>query len=216
MKSMFSRLFCSVMFIAAVLGNVVMAKNDNIDDTVYSFLNHFAKCEVYSDECLAGLNEERGEDIMNNVLGEYDAMYHGRPKHQHWFYTVAKFMQEVKIKNHAYNKKMNASDPKSKIDRYNEFRMYADGSAYNSDLCTNLILGYMNQRTPIMEYLSGDYIPKAKAHEIMLNTFGLSRVCDYNYGADGNIYFDIKWDSKEFKRMVDYTIELIDNMEGWE
>lgn len=208
MKSMFSRLFCSVMFIAAVLGNVVVAKNKNIDDDLAQLLVEYFSCDTYDNECLMDIYNNLDNNTVPNIIQMYEISYKRQPETSKWFYTVAKFVQEKRSENQQYNEK-----PESPLDEYSEFRMYAEGPSFTDKFCSNLMVNYLGNNAPVLEYTFSDYVSKAKAREIMQKSFGLNRACDLSYGIDNDIYFDVRWDSYEFKRMVDYTMKLIKEIE---
>ena len=214
MKSMFSRLFCGVMFVAAVLGNVVMAKNKYIDETLIELINAYTGCGVYSEQCLVEQYNILDDESIKSIIDTYFRVGENVSDMRPWFYTIAKTIQGIRLQIHEHNKKTRKGNVESPLDRYTEFRIYADGPSMTDKFCSMLMLGYLFEYTPIGEYMASDYVSKAKMREIYKNSMGLNRACDYTYGVDGEMYFDVRWDSYEFRRLVDYNVKLVEEIEN--
>lgn len=212
MKSMLSRLFCSVMFLTAALGNIVMANEDYYSAKLEtSIIATFGQCETFDDSCLEQFHNKADDKTASVILDTHFDKYRVYPDIHEWVITVAGYVQNLRLANSVYKEILYGTATGSSVDKAEFYKFYSGKTLMSEDLCGNLIQGYISSGTPFESYMTHEGISEQSKYDIMMKAFNIFRVCDYKYDENGKPDFDIKWNDPTLIEIVNEFTEELDN-----
>ena len=225
---MFSRLFCSVMFIAAVLGNVVMAGKEHKNSELYDFIqivvdpsvvnrtldykDEDTKTNRYSNDVLenAVLRYRRDPDdsTVDDILYNYVENFNVYPDIYEWIVTVLAYTQDRRIKNAEYNN-ANGIEQEQVASTTSIVSSAAEVGLKADTLCQNLILEYMHKNTRLEELLSNTKITKDIKEDILEYVSYFVSGCVFVYGENNRPIFPTSWRERSLTEFISDYVEKL-------
>ena len=218
---MFSRLFCGMFFITAVLGNVVMAYENRINDKLYDVLNYVFKCNDvnrYSDECLTRtidkLQSKPIQDIYDEISGIYKEYTGEFISIDDWVITLTAYAQDRRNKNKEYNRH-NGIFSEYVATQYSTLAIINKNSVKSDVLCQNLIYHAAMNDNALTEMLKTRTLSEEKEEELTKIALNLTSGCTVKHDKFSNLKFPVRWNDNQLSEYIgDYYEILIEIDQG--
>ena len=219
MKSMFYKLFGGIVFVTMLLGNIVMASMESVDDVLYDALKKVFTCkgvEKYTDDCMVNtLNNiySESEEMINKVNNLYENHTGDTPTLFNWVVTLTAFTQDRRYSNEDYNKRNNI-DSKYVASMDSFIRKYEDTGLRSDALCQLLIYRVVLDNDTLQETVDNIELSRDQMKELETVIMNLTSGCVFEHDKKGNVVFKVLWFEDELIKYINdyhYLMEKYEN-----